>query len=160
MIGLLLFHITMTGILALHQAFFLATVLAPLPIVTLYYWHNFEDDYVPLSSFIALTAIETRGSGGANTPYTDEEDAITSLPPANLTDDERLLAGSDTTAGAAGPRRTLDEQRERNQHYINPNMTAPLEGPWIWLDDGDLVTSLDAAGQTFTKRRLHLDEWE
>jgi hypothetical protein len=169
MVGMLLFHITMTGILALHQAFLLATVLAPLPIVTLYYWHNFEDDYVPLSSFIALTAIETRGSGGANTPYTDEEDAVSSLPPTDLTADERLLAGSDTTAGAASarvptaaavPRHTLDEQRERNQQYVNPNMAAPLEGPWVRLDDGDIITTLDAAGQTFTKRRLHLDEWE
>ncbi|KAF5132035.1 hypothetical protein DV495_001744 [Geotrichum candidum] len=159
MIGMLLFHITMTGILALHQAFFLATVLAPLPIVTLYYWHNFEDDYVPLSSFIALTAIVTRGSGGTNTPYTDEENSVSSMPPTDLTADVRLLAGPDST-DAAVPRHTLDEQRERNQQYINPNMTVPLEGPWVRLDDGNLLTTLDACGETFTKRRLHVNEWE
>lgn len=152
MLGMLLFHVTMTGILALHQAFLLATLLAPLPIITLYCWHNFEDDYVPLSSFIALTAIETYGSGGANTPYTDEEDAV-SLPTDSTVHDD--------TRGASIPSiHTLDEQRERNKQYVNPNIDAPLEGPWVHLDDNDLLTIVDTAGKTFTKRRIRLDEWD
>ncbi|KAK9452276.1 uncharacterized protein V1518DRAFT_410803 [Limtongia smithiae] len=32
--------------------------------------------------------------------------------------------------------RTLDEERERNQVYINPNLVSPLEDPWIADENG------------------------
>lgn len=35
--------------------------------------------------------------------------------------------------------RTLDEERERNQVYINPNLICPLEEPWIADRNGQLI---------------------
>jgi hypothetical protein len=57
-LGLLLFQLTMVGSLALQTAYICATFIAPLPIITLYLWWNFETRYIPLSFFIALRSIE------------------------------------------------------------------------------------------------------
>lgn len=132
MVGIIFFHITMTGILALHKAYILATLLTPLPILTLAFWYNFEDDYVPLSYFIALTAIETTGSGNTS------------------------LLNEDMEYHAAGGI-TLDEEREKGLLYINPNVDKELEGPWIGRD-GDRVIMIN--NNTIERKKLHLEEWE
>ena len=58
-LGLFLFQITMVGTLALQDAITCATFLAPLPFLTLYFWWSFHKQYIPLSTFIALRAIES-----------------------------------------------------------------------------------------------------
>lgn len=101
-VGLLIFHLTTAGTLALQKAFYLAVLLIPLPIATLVMMWNFYDHYLPLSYFIALRAIKS-GTADAN---------------------------------GRQQSRTLDEERERNSVYINPNLICPLEDPWIADESG------------------------
>lgn len=154
-VGIILFHLTMTGILVVQKAYFLATLLAPLPVITFFCWYNFEEDYVPLSYFIALTAIETYGSNA------------TSSSALSLMDDEeaqlqRVLAhGNTPNNGRMRQRsvsRTLDEQREKHQRYINPNLVRPLDGPWIGIEGHDEIIFADSEGTV--RRKVRLEEWE
>ncbi|CAN3504319.1 calcium permeable stress-gated cation channel 1 [Diutina catenulata] len=68
-VGLLLFQLTMAGVLGLRRSYVCATAMAPLPIYTLYCLWLFERSYVPLSVFIALRAIDP---GMANEETLDE----------------------------------------------------------------------------------------
>lgn len=149
-IGILLFHLTMTGILVLQKAYFLATMLAPLPVITVFFWYNFEEDYVPLSYFIALTAIETYGAGTSpSVPSLLDEEAQHNLPPPGPS----LRTGRQRSMS-----KTLDEARERHQRYINPNLVRPLEGPWIGVEGIDEIIFADNEGTV--RRKVQLEEWE
>lgn len=170
MVGVILFHLTMAGILALREAYVLAFLLAPLPIATFIYWYNFEDDYVPLSSFIALTAIETHGSasGPCSSVVSDSEDED-----LDHGHGQQHPSGSSGSGAGADPSRpstststirrrtsnkTLDEEREQHQTYVNPNLTSALDGPWIALEGVDYVYV--ANGEGTVRRKVRLEEWE
>lgn len=56
--GLLLFQLTMAGMLGLRQAYLGATIMAPLPIYTIYSVYLFERTHVPLQEYIALRALD------------------------------------------------------------------------------------------------------
>ncbi|QEU61079.1 Csc1 [Kluyveromyces lactis] len=57
-LGLLLFQLTMAGTLAGFQGgWILSSCLFPLPFISLSFWVDFERNYLPLSKFIALSAI-------------------------------------------------------------------------------------------------------
>ncbi|CAN6598579.1 calcium permeable stress-gated cation channel 1 [Trichomonascus vanleenenianus] len=139
-LGLVIFHLAMAGILALQHAYFLATMLTPLPFIIFAYWYNFEDNYAPLLKYIALRAIETSGSNSAGSVL--EETASES---------HGLLRR------ARSQSKTLDEQRERFQTYVNPNLTRPLDGPWIGIE-GDEVILANSEGTR--RRRMRFEEWE
>lgn len=144
-VGLILFHLSMGGLLALQSAYVLAPLLAPLPIMTLTYWYNFERTIGPLLKFIALQAIETEGSSSGQS---------TTRATSNIEE------SSETEALLRRPRsasRTLDEQRERGLKYINPNLVRPLDGPWIGLE-GDEVILANSEGTV--RRKMRFEEWE
>ncbi|KAK9238332.1 hypothetical protein V1525DRAFT_401263 [Lipomyces kononenkoae] len=101
-IGLLLFQLTMAGSLGLQGAYYLSSLLAPLPIITVVLMYNFYDNYLKLSYFIALRSIKH----------------------SQL----RRLSS-----------RTLDEERELNHVYINPNLICPLEEPCVMNRTGNPV---------------------
>jgi hypothetical protein len=143
-IGLILFHLSMGGLLALQSAYVLAPLIAPLPMMTLAYWYNFEKTIGPLLKFIALRAIETEGSGSASA----------------MNQGSQVLASDETSALLHRPRsmsRTLDEQRERGLRYVNPNLIRALDGPWISLE-GDEVVLANSEGTV--RRRMRFEEWE
>jgi hypothetical protein len=148
--GLVLFHLAMAGILALQKAYILSTMLAPLPLAIFIYWYNFEHSYVPLLYFIALRAIETMPEDGS------------AIEDANAEDDEDeeedvSFSADRVVSRVRSQSRTLDEQRERNLTYINPNMTCPLDGPWIGVDGDDVIL---ANSEGTRRRRMRLEEWE
>lgn len=273
-LGVVIFHLTMAGILALQKAYFLATLLGPLPVATFVFWYNFEESYVPLSYFIALTAIETVGSGTGGTPSStisfvdNDEDhsmehgavqhvqrAISGLKnsisssdgnessaqvQANATENQHPNYNTSTHNNAEGghsddqnshsddteslilpPHRhqrysatdnhdynalsssrghnnnrknyshiaqqrvpflksaakrfvnagipnfrirsfsvakTLDEERERNQRYVNPHLIKPLDGPWIGIESNNQVIIANSEGTM--KRKVQLEDWE
>lgn len=197
-LGVVIFHLTMTGILALQKAYFLSTSLAPLPLATFFFWYNFEEYYVPLSNFIALTAIETYGSGGgtSNSSISDQENGTAerqeseseveplsphptpsstlSLPPPSGTSTPlrnkirglqrnvtRRLVDTQIPNFQVRPfsvSKTLDEERERNQKYVNPHLVRPLDGPWIGIEGSDDVIIANSEGTV--KRKVQLEEWE
>lgn len=217
-LGIVLFHLTMAGILALQKAYFLATLLGPLPIATFLFWYNFEESYVPLSYFIALTAIETIGSGTGGVASStvsfvenDEEHAMEhgtvrhhqtepvsppteaeTIPSDNRSSAERSrVANHNPTSSTRIQRypgnkgvpffksaarrfvdagipnfrvrsfsvsKTLDEERERNQKYVNPHLIRPLDGPWIGIEGDDAIIIANSEGTR--KRRVQLQDWE
>lgn len=161
MVGVILFHLTMAGILALREAYILAFLLAPLPIATFIFWYNFEDDYVPLSSFIALTAIETHGSasGPCSSVASDSEDEdLDHAPPSSASRPSTSASTTTATIRRRSSTKTLDEEREQYQTYINPNLTSALDGPWIALEGVDYV--FVANGEGAVRRKVRLEEWE
>lgn len=133
-VGLVLFHATMSGILALQQAYYLATLLAPLPIMAMLLLYNFENNYQPLTQFISLQAIRETGSGAPS--FSDLEG-------------QRSMRHSRS--------QTLDEARERFLTYNNPHLTARLDGPWIG-NEGDQVVIANQEGTI--RRKVRLDEFE
>ena len=126
-LGLLIFQLTMAGVLALQKAYAYATLLAPLPIITGAFLWNFEERYIPLSIFIALRSIENSGW----LCFSSEE-------------------GLDYT-GSRDSYKTVEEQREINTTYAYPQLIDPLDGPIIAIEDKDLLM-LDNNGSIIRKR--------
>lgn len=158
LLGLGLFHLAMAGILALQQAYLLATLLAPLPLLTLVYWYNFERWIVPLLDVIALRAIETKGSGHASaesTPVPVEEDSVID---EGAVESQLNSNEWDSLIRPRSHSRTIDEERERFQQYVNPNMVKPLDGPCIGFEGDELIFATPE-GRT-TRREVQFEDWE
>jgi Uncharacterized integral membrane protein len=126
-LGLLIFQLTMVGTLALQKAYTCASFLAPLPIFTIFLLWNFQNNYIPLSIFIALRSIENNELRNY-----DEEDILENEGPQQNRD------------------RTLDERRELNKTYDFPNLVKDLDGPLIAIDRND-VLMINKDGMTIRK---------
>lgn len=161
-LGLIIFQLFMCGTLALESALLLAALCSPLVFITLYIFWNFERYYLPLSSFIALRAIqnphdfdkefdddrlliseeqEDRVDMDTNDVHIDDEEDSPFL------DQSSFLLNADTynayTAGRLRRRRsTLDEEREQFSDYTYPYLVDPLHGPWVGFD-GDLISMVE-----------------
>ena len=107
-LGLVLFQIAMTGILALRGAFTASLFQVPLIAGTVWFTLYFQRTFFPLMRFIALRSIER----------TD--------PPPFLPTPPQSTWDRDTDHG-----RTVDESEETGLRYMNPNLTSPLETLWI-----------------------------
>lgn len=159
-LGLVLFHLTMAGILALQSAYFLAATLTPLPISTLLVWYNFEDAIVPLLGFIALRSIRTTGSERRNDIDFSFVDDDAENDESHNGDDTFLTAQGEDEQTPLQRRRyshTIDEQREKNLRYINPNLIRPLDGPWIGIEGDDVIL---ANPEGTVKCHMRFEEWE
>ncbi|KAK6461478.1 hypothetical protein DFJ63DRAFT_288104 [Scheffersomyces coipomensis] len=143
MLGLLIFQLTMVGTLLLQSAFLCASFLAPLPIITLFGIWTFQKNYIPLSFFIALRAIDNNHLGTR-----DEEDIIASTQsPSSVGSMEDL-----TTT------KTLDERREFQSTYEYPFLVDPLDGPIIAIDRNEVLI-VDKDGSLVRKPQV-IDEWD
>ncbi|RCK57584.1 Calcium permeable stress-gated cation channel 1 [Candida viswanathii] len=131
-LGLFLFQITMVGALALQNAITCASFLAPLPLLTLYFWWSFQKQYIPLSMFIALRAIENN---------------------------EGTAQSGDVEQNANMANKTLDERRELNTKYEYPNLVDDLDGPMIALEGNDMLL-VNQDGTTVRKRQTFNSEWD
>ncbi|ODV66190.1 DUF221-domain-containing protein [Hyphopichia burtonii NRRL Y-1933] len=138
-LGLLIFQLTMVGVLALEKAFVCASFLAPLPILTLGFLWNFQKNYIPLSIFIALRSIENN-----ELPYHDDEEFVI--------DSAQSVSTSNTNR-----MRTLDERREFNQSYQYPHLVDDLDGPMIAIDENEILL-VNSDGMTVRKDTPFFDE--
>lgn len=127
-LGLLIFHTTMFGILASQKAYICATTMVPLAALTIAVLWNFHKHYIPLSSFIALRAIENN-----QLPFHGDEEE-------DLLNDE----------GNAERELTLDERRESQQTYEYPKLIKELDGPIIALENNEVLL-IGSDGQTSKK---------
>lgn len=109
MLGLVVFHLTMSGYLALKKAFTVALLIAPLFVATLWYGWDFRKRVEPLTRFISLRSIERRGEGG-ETAILDED-----------------FSGADGEEQREVLRRgsTVDEDREKGSRFVNPSLVVP-----------------------------------
>ncbi|KAI0486466.1 DUF221-domain-containing protein [Xylaria cf. heliscus] len=112
-LGLISFQVVMLAILVLRKAFSEAALIGPLVVLTLWYNYYFQNQFIPLTKFIALRSIK-RGSdpGAQSNPTRDEGEQM------------RL----------ARRMSTIDEDREKGLSFINPSLIAPLDQPWIYQD--------------------------
>ena len=112
-----------------HMCYFLGTIA----VLTLYFWWSFHKQYIPLSTFIALRAIESNEN-------------------INPTDLEQIIENNNN--------KTLDERRELNTKYEYPNLVNDLDGPMIALD-GEDVLIVNRDGTTVRKPPQYFSsEWD
>ncbi|ODQ80169.1 hypothetical protein BABINDRAFT_61278 [Babjeviella inositovora NRRL Y-12698] len=130
--GLLIFQLTMVGTLALSRGYILASCLAPLPLITMSFMWGFQKNYLPLSIFIALRAIANPNEG-----FQDVEGAPGVAPKSA---------------------QTLDERREVNQNYDYPFLVSPLDGPWIAIENENVVVMVN--GDDIVRKPVKFYEWE
>lgn len=138
-LGVLIFQLTMVGVLALERAYLCASFLAPLPLFTLGLLWTFQRNYIPLSIFIALRSIENN-----QLPYHDDE--------------EEIVGDVFSTPVSPGRVKTLDERREVNQTYEYPHLIDSLDGPLIGIDQNEILI-INPDGQTVRKKAPTFDEW-
>lgn len=106
-VGLVVFQIAMTGVLALKSALTASILLLPLLTATIWFSVYFRRTYHPLMTFIALRSIDRHGQ-------------IDLLMPSESAWDR------DTDRG-----RAVDTDPETGLRYINPSLVSPLEKMWI-----------------------------
>ncbi|KAJ4297381.1 hypothetical protein N0V88_004300 [Collariella sp. IMI 366227] len=108
MLGLVVFHVTMSGYLALRKAFTVAVLIAPLFIATLWYGWDFKKRAEPLTRFISLRSIKRTEEGG-ETAILDED-----FEGSGEENREVLRRGS-----------TVDEDKEKGLRFVNPSLVVP-----------------------------------
>lgn len=121
-LGLAVFQVTMIGILLLRAAFFAGGLIAPLLVLTLWYYRYYRERYAPLSRFIAVRSIK-RDSDPGTESHPDQPDQLGN----NETRLTRRMS-------------TVDEDREKGMRYMNPSLMARLEQPWIYQDPPPSLT--------------------
>ncbi|ODV85211.1 hypothetical protein CANARDRAFT_28496 [[Candida] arabinofermentans NRRL YB-2248] len=140
-LGLLLFQLTVAGSLALSNAYVLSMCLAPLPIFTLLFLWNFQKNYLPLSFFIALRAIDK------DTSLMGIDELSPTLPHSGTAISSITTGTSGVGSGLRTPAHaltsikssTIDERRELNQTYEYPYLVQSLDGPWLAIDSEQII---------------------
>lgn len=108
-LGLVVFQLTMSGVLALRKAFIEATLLIPLLVATLWYGYYFRLRFEPLTRFISLRSIKK--TQGAETDAVDaDEDA------GEIRSRQRMPLRRAST---------VDEDKERGLKFVNPSLVMP-----------------------------------
>ncbi|CUM63122.1 uncharacterized protein PRCAT00000689001 [Priceomyces carsonii] len=155
MLGLLIFQLFMCGSMALEGAILLSALCTPLVVVTLVFEWNFERNYLPLNTFIALRAIQN--------PYDfdkefDDDSLLVSTRTEGVQEDESSsdldqtldetshLMTAHSRASLQGQlsrrRSTIDEEREQFTDYTYPLVIDSLDGPCIGFD-GDYISVVE-----------------
>lgn len=106
-LGLVIFHIAMAGLLAARQALTQALFMVPLIIATVWFTFYFQRTYFPLMYFIALRSIDKKWHPPLPEPSESAWDRATDRG------------------------RTVDTDPETGLRYINPNLIQPLDKVWI-----------------------------
>ncbi|KAL6706884.1 hypothetical protein ACN47E_005027 [Coniothyrium glycines] len=113
-VGVVLFHITVAGQLALKKAFKRAVLVAPLAIGTIWFLFVFAQTYRPLMKFIALRSLHNP----------EPSDIGRGLQ------EEAVVSGREGSRASEG-RLTLDEAREKGLRFENPSLIMPLNEAWL-----------------------------
>ena len=106
-VGLIVFQLAVTGILALQGALIRSVLVVPLIATTIWFIVFYRRSYEPLMKFIAIRSLTRDPPFGA-------------VPPGESRYDSETAYG-----------RALDETEETGVRYINPSLNAPLEELWI-----------------------------
>ncbi len=130
LLGLAVFHLTMSGYLGANKAYVQATLVLPLFFFTVWYMYYYRAHFEPLTHNIALLSVHRDGDAS---PLSDE-DVHNGL--GNLTFARRRRRRRRRTS-------TLDENREKGLHFVNPSLVVPLEQPWIYKDPPPYVPSAE-----------------
>ncbi|KAH8703395.1 DUF221 domain protein [Talaromyces proteolyticus] len=126
-LGLVFFQLAVIGSLALRRAVTKSLLLLPLLVTTVWFTYFFARTYEPLMKFIALRSIDPDNPNNNG----DSENSLGSptlvSPPSGLDRDSLLILIGGREIGL------------RLKKYVNPNLTIPLDGPWIPSTDGSIM---------------------
>lgn len=106
-IGLVVFQLTMAGVLALKSAIRRSVMVVPLLAGTIWFIFYYERTYEPLMKFIALRSLH-------RDPNSEE------VPRGESRYDSETAQG-----------RHVDEDDVTGARFINPNLIIPLEDMWV-----------------------------
>jgi hypothetical protein len=106
-VGIVVFQISMTGVVALNGGLTASIFMLPLLGATIWFTIYFQRTFHPLMRFIALRSIDRNGPPELPTPPESSWDR-------------------DTDRG-----RAVDTDPVTGLRYMNPNLTAPLEAMWV-----------------------------
>ena len=184
MVGLIIFQIFMCGTLALEGTFTLSILCVPLILFTLMSLWDFETNYLPLSKFIALRAIQSPDDFDKEFHEESSQDASDSDLAEPNYGIHSFSANQEDMLNSSQPllrrkRSTIDEEREYYTNYVYPYLTTPLEGPWlgfeanyIWMlksnvvnPDEDLEEAHSRVLSTYenfsiVRKYINVSEWE
>lgn len=108
-LGLVVFHVAMSGYLALRKAFTVALLVVPLLVATLWYGWSFRRRVEPLTRFISLRSVKRARDEGAESAILDDD-----FGGPGGEQREVLRRGS-----------TVDEDREKGLRFVNPSLVVP-----------------------------------
>ena len=109
-LGIVVFQVTMAGVLALRSAFTQAVLVIPLVLSTAWYSYGFRNQFEPFTRFISLRSIR-RGEHMNDSTVLDEDEFYGR---SRLDMQARLLRR----------RSTVDEDREEGAKFVNPSLVV------------------------------------
>ena len=118
LLGVFVFQFTMSGIMALNQAFIQSVLIIPLALGTIWYSYYFRRRFEPLTKYIALRSIRTSDSDVDVVVEDIEQEEDES-------GEERSSQGGRLSRGMVRRGSTLDEDKERGLKFVNPSLVLP-----------------------------------
>jgi hypothetical protein len=104
--GLVIFQISMIGVIAIKEEFTEAGLIVPLIFLTIWFRYFWGQTYEPLTQFIALRSLRKENDPDINIAG---EDVGIDRPPGHIRRQST----------------TIDEDREKGQKFINPSLIVP-----------------------------------
>jgi calcium permeable stress-gated cation channel len=151
-LGVVVFQLTMSGVLALQFAFTEALLVVPLALGTVWYSYYFRQQFEPLTRFISLRSINRDVERDSETAVVDEDEESDEgrRPNRQVVPEGHhglgSISGNQSNPELLRRGSTIDEDRERGLKFINPSLILPLEQPWIYAEPPPLPKGGGAGG--------------
>ncbi|KAI9817952.1 MAG: hypothetical protein M1826_001457 [Phylliscum demangeonii] len=132
-LGVGVFQLAMFGWLALKRAIKPSAFVLPLLVGTIWFSYFYSRTYEPLTKFIALGSIRRQSAR----PRASIRNLVENVWRDEPNDGGDGAEEEEEEGDASGDHSAADENRRREPGFTNPNLTSPLNGPWLSKDQAD-----------------------